>query len=129
MFHFKAYYQGLPEQEGKHYLLFVSWLFMLAGYTMKLHSLHLLYIEEGGYFYLTIWFIAYVAVWVLTLGSVAAPIQLVEPEGGWPVLLSPASRARVENEQGVGVPAEDVFSNLRESDILNDHDDRCHPSN
>jgi len=77
----QAYYAGLPEREGKNYLLFVSWLFLLAGYTMKLHpyylistykprfyslgytmklhSLHLLYVEEGGYFYLAVWCVAF----------------------------------------------------------------------
>jgi hypothetical protein len=38
----QAYYAGLPEREEKNYLLFVSWLFLLAGYTMKLHLYYLI---------------------------------------------------------------------------------------
>lgn len=75
---------GVPHRQGKNFSLFVLWILLLAGYTMKLHSLHLLSIDGGQGFYFFAWTIGYAAIWILTISAFIIPISVQEPLDGFP---------------------------------------------
>ena len=97
----------------KSFSLAILWILLLAGYTMKLHSLHVLSVDGGGAYYFSVWSIGYVSVWLLSILLFTNPLEITEPEGGFPELresnMSTRSEAHDEISEMEIDPSDDGF--------------------
>ena len=59
--------RGVPQMYGQSVSLWSAWILLLASYTVKLHTLHMVSESSGGAFYLIVWAIGYAAMWLLTI--------------------------------------------------------------